>query len=115
MHIGICGSHIGGITLEIKLLIEEYYWPGMLRDNVIFINQCDKFKRYTPFIHSPIELLHSIISLWPFYKSGVNILDPFPLASGQLKFILLGVEYFTKWVEVKAVAKIMVEIVQRFY
>lgn len=39
----------------------------------------------------------------------------FPLASVQLKFLIIGVYYFTKWVKDKAVAKIMVARVKHFY
>lgn len=40
---------------------------------------------------------------------------PFPLAHGQLKFLIVGVDYFKKWIETKVVAKIIVEKVHHFY
>jgi len=36
----------------------------------------------------------------------MDILDPFPRATGQRKFLLVAVDYFTKWVEAEAVASI---------
>ena len=36
----------------------------------------------------------------------MDILDPFPLASGQKKFLLVAIDYFTKWVEAESLAKI---------
>lgn len=59
--------------------------------------------------------MHSITSSWPFYKWVVDIVGPFPLAPDQLKFLIVGVDYFTKWVEAEAVAKIIVERVRHFY
>ncbi|RDX80123.1 hypothetical protein CR513_39377, partial [Mucuna pruriens] len=46
---------------------------------------------------------------------GVDILGPFPLAVGQVKFLLVVVDYFTKWVEIEPVATILAERVRRFY
>ena len=37
----------------------------------------------------------------------MNILDPFPSASGQKKFLLVVIDYFIKWVEAEALAKII--------
>jgi transposase InsO family protein len=45
----------------------------------------------------------------------VDIVGPFPLAPGQLKFLIVGVDYFTKWIEAEAVAKITAERVKKFY
>ena len=39
---------------------------------------------------------------WPFAQWGLDIMDPFPIAMKQLKFLVVGIDYFTKWVEVEA-------------
>lgn len=54
-------------------------------------------------------------SLWPFYQWGMYIIGKFPLVSCQLKFLILGVHYFTKWIQVEVVTKITAERVLRFY
>jgi len=33
-------------------------------------------------------------------------MDPFPIAIRQLKFLVVGIDYFTKWVEAEALATI---------
>lgn len=87
----------------------------MLQECAQFINHCEKCQIYDPFIHSLVDLLHSVISQWPFYQWGSNILGPFPLVGGQLKFIIVAVDYFTKWVEVEAISRITAERVRHFY
>ncbi|RDX72153.1 Gypsy retrotransposon integrase-like protein 1, partial [Mucuna pruriens] len=52
---------------------------------------------------------------WPFHKWGVDILGPFPVAPGQLKFLIVVVDYFTKWVEAEPVATILAERIKRFF
>lgn len=37
----------------------------------------------------------------------MDILGPFPLALGKLKFVIMVVNYFTKWIEAGALAKII--------
>jgi len=56
--------------------------------------------------HNKQEDLHNVFSLWPFGKWGMNILGliasskgllgPIPLGKGQVKFLLVGDDYFTK-------------------
>lgn len=45
----------------------------------------------------------------------MNILGMFPLAPGQLKFLIGGLDYFNKWIEAEAVPKITTERVWNFY
>ncbi|XP_022880395.1 uncharacterized protein LOC111397623 [Olea europaea var. sylvestris] len=47
-------------------------------------------------------LAYKLIS--SFQQWRVDILGPFPLARGQLKFVAVVVEYFTKWVEAESLA-----------
>nr|KYP46940.1 hypothetical protein KK1_031422 [Cajanus cajan] len=44
----------------------------------------------------------------------MDILGPFPPAKGQLKFLLVAIDYFTKWIEACSLAKITAENVQKF-
>jgi hypothetical protein len=55
------------------------------------------------------------MSPWPFYMWGVDILGPFPAAQHQVKFLLVAVDYFTKWIEAEPVATISAEKVKKFY
>jgi ribonuclease HI len=115
VHEGVCGSHIGGRALAAKLLRAGYYWPTMLQDSSDFVKKCDKCQRFSDKKHAPAQELTSVYSPWPFHKWAVDIVGPFPLAPGQLKFLIVGVDYFTKWIEAEAVAKITAERVKKFY
>nr|KYP32467.1 Pro-Pol polyprotein [Cajanus cajan] len=44
----------------------------------------------------------------------MDILGPFPPAKGQVKFLLVAIDYFTKWIEACPLAKITTENVQKF-
>ena len=55
-----------------------------------------------------------IIVPWPFAQWGLDIMRPFPIAVRQLKFLIVGIGSFTKWVEAKALATITEKNVQSF-
>ena len=51
---------------------------------------------------------------WPFPQWGLDIVGPFPIAIRQLKFLVVGIDYFTKWVEAKPLATITEKNVRSF-
>jgi len=44
----------------------------------------------------------------------MNIVGPFPTTSGQRRFLIVAIDYFTKWIEAEPLAKITVANVQGF-
>ena len=80
------------------------------------MRKCDVCQRFRNVIHVPAEALHSVTSPWPFYKWGMDIMGPLPLAS-QRKFMLVSTDYFTKWAEAEAYVQViatqLIQFVQR--
>ncbi|GJZ14227.1 reverse transcriptase domain-containing protein [Tanacetum coccineum] len=58
--------------------------------------------------------LTPITAPWPFYKWGIDIAGPFPKGPGKVKFLIVAMDYFTKWIEAKAVATITGNQVKKF-
>ncbi|GJT97951.1 reverse transcriptase domain-containing protein [Tanacetum coccineum] len=52
------------------------------------------------------QKLTPITSPWPFYKWGIDIAGPFLEGPGKVKFLMVAIDYFTKWIEAKPVATI---------
>jgi transposase InsO family protein len=48
-------------------------------------------------------------------RCGLDLLDPLPLAQGNLKYVVVAVEYFLKWIKAKPLATITSAIVQKFF
>ena len=44
----------------------------------------------------------------------MDIIGPFLIAMKQLKFLIVGIDYFTKWVEAEALATIIEKNVRNF-
>ena len=51
---------------------------------------------------------------WPFAQWGLDIMGPFPIRRRQLKFLVVAIDYFTKWVEAEPLATITETNIQSF-
>ena len=98
VHEGICGNYSGAQSLVHKLTRVGYYWPTMLKDAQAYVKACDKCQRFNNFIRQLSEELTTIMAQWPFTQWGLDIMGPFPTSTRQLKFLVVGIDYFTKWV-----------------
>ncbi|XP_058189300.1 uncharacterized protein LOC131306887 [Rhododendron vialii] len=106
VHQGVCGDHQGGRMLAYKLLSLGYYWPSMQKDCNSMVKKCEKCQRFANIIHGSPTVLTPMKGLWPFAQWGVDLIGPLPMAAGQVQHAIIAVDYFTKWVEAKALATI---------
>ncbi|XP_025640864.1 uncharacterized protein [Arachis hypogaea] len=113
-HEGVCGNHIGGRALAAKILRTGYYWPTIKRDCITKVKACDNCQKHATLSETPAEELHTIEVSWPFDRWGLDILGPFPKAPGQVKFLLVSIDYFSKWIEAQPLAHITSEKVRSF-
>ena len=114
VHEGVCGNHIGARALAGKVLRQGYYWPTMLRDATELVRKCKVFQEHAKISHLPSEPLTSVTSPWPFKQWGLDILGPLPIGKGQCKFVIVAVDYFTKWTEAESLATITEQKVRNF-
>ncbi|GKC65299.1 reverse transcriptase domain-containing protein [Tanacetum coccineum] len=61
-----------------------------------------------------VHPLTPITAPWPFYKWGIDIAGPFPEGPGKVKFLIVAMDYFTKWIEAKVMATITGNSVKMF-
>ncbi|GKV18246.1 hypothetical protein SLEP1_g28653 [Rubroshorea leprosula] len=101
VHEGVCGMHIGGKTLARKLLRHGYYWPIMVEDAQNYVKKCPTCQFNADDIHMLGKMLSSLTSPWPFAQWGVDLLGPFIKGKGGFTFLVVAVDYFTKWIEAK--------------
>ena len=114
LHEGICGSHIGGRSLAHRTITQGYWWLNMQREALEYVRKCDQCQRFAPSIHQLGGVLNSLSSPWPFAQWGLDIVRPFPKAVGNKKYLLVGIDYFTKWVEAEPLANIRDVDAKRF-
>ncbi|XP_021994438.1 uncharacterized protein LOC110891087 [Helianthus annuus] len=114
VHEGICGIHAGPRMVVAKVRNVGYYWPGMHLDVVKVLRKCSGCQRHAPKTMRPKNELVPVTTAWPFQQWGIDMVGPFPEAPGAVKFIIVAVDYFTKWVEAKALASTTSTVVRRF-
>ncbi|KAL4352618.1 hypothetical protein GQ457_06G006820 [Hibiscus cannabinus] len=107
------GGHFGGNRTAAKVLQSGFYWPTLHKDAQLFCQQCDRCQR-TGNISKRNEMpLQNILEVELFDVWGIDFMGPFPSSFGNL-YILLAVDYVSKWVEAVATTHNDAKTVQRF-
>ena len=78
----------------------------MQKDAHTYVKAYDKCQRFGNLIRQLTKELTPITALWPFIQWRLDIMGPFPTMIRQLKFLVVGIDYLTKWVEAEALATI---------
>nr|GEW43080.1 hypothetical protein [Tanacetum cinerariifolium] len=114
VHEGACRMHDEAHSVVAKIMRQGYYWPTMHQDTKEVIDRCNSCQIRAPIPKLPKTSLTSIMSPWPFYQWGLDILGPLPEGPGKLKNIIVAIDYFTKWMEAKPLATITEKEVNKF-
>ena len=111
---GMCGSHMEGRSLAQQAMTQGFWLPQMQKDVAEYVRKCKRCQKHTPLIHQPAGHLNPISNPWPSGQWGLDILGPFPRATGNQRFVLVAVDYFTKWAEAEALANVRDVDVKKF-
>ena len=114
IHEGVCCNYSRPQSLVWKAIKASYFWSTMQKDVVELVKKCDKCQRFGNVQHIPRELMTSISSPWPFSTWGIDIIGLFPQGKKQVKFLLVAINYFTKWVETEPLTIIIERKIQNF-
>ncbi|GJY21960.1 reverse transcriptase domain-containing protein [Tanacetum coccineum] len=94
--------HIGPRAVVRKAMRQGYYWPTMHADAKEEVDKCNSCQIHSSIPRLPKTHMTSIMAPWPFYQWGMDILGPLTPARGGAKFVIVAIDYFTKWIEAKA-------------
>ncbi|RDX67766.1 Gypsy retrotransposon integrase-like protein 1, partial [Mucuna pruriens] len=109
------GTHANGHALARKILRADYYWTQMESDCCQYVKRCMKCQIYADNIHVAPSILHNLATPWPFSMWGLDMIGPIePKASNRHRFILVAIDYFTKWVEAASYASVTRSVVVKF-
>ncbi|GBC05841.1 hypothetical protein RclHR1_06470004 [Rhizophagus clarus] len=111
LHKDMTGAHLGVETTYNKIK-ERYYWPKMYNDIKIYIESCDNCQRRGKTKRRE-ELLPLKIG-GPFDKIGIDIKGPLPVTQKGNRYIIVAMDYFTKWPEARAIPNAKAETVAKF-
>ncbi|GKV35924.1 hypothetical protein SLEP1_g44125 [Rubroshorea leprosula] len=114
VHEAVCGSHIDARTLAHKVLRQGYYWPNLYKDTTHFVHRCPKCQLFAHLTHQPAKELTNLVAPWPFAQWGLDLLGPFMKGVGGVTHLIIGVNYFTKWVEARPLSNLTSKRVEDF-
>ncbi|BHF62235.1 hypothetical protein SprV_0200521600 [Sparganum proliferum] len=77
----------------------RFWWPTIHQDVVSYCSACQVCAQIKSPIPAPRALLHPIAVDGPNHRIGVDIIGPLPTTRRGNRFILVMVDYFTKWCE----------------
>nr|GEZ54213.1 reverse transcriptase domain-containing protein [Tanacetum cinerariifolium] len=92
-HEGSCSMHAGTRSVMAKALRTGYNWPTMHRDARTLIRACQDCQ---------------------LHKPGIDIARPFSEGPRKVKFLIVAMDYFTKWIEAKSVTTITSNQIKNF-
>jgi ribonuclease HI len=112
IHEGSFGTHASGHAMARKILRAGYYWLTMEADCFRYARTCHKCQIYADKVHVPPTPLNVLTAPWPFSLWGIDVIGMIePKASNGHRFILVAIDYFTKWVEAASYANVTKQVV----
>ncbi|XP_074377037.1 uncharacterized protein LOC141718555 [Apium graveolens] len=114
VHEGICGNHVGGTSLAHKILRQGYYWPTLQKDAHEFARACDRCQRFANLNSNLVVPLKPLTSPWPFAVWGIDLIGELPKGKGGVKYVVVVIDYFTKWAEAEPLATITAAKLKEF-
>ena len=115
VHAGVYGPHMGGHMLTCKIMRNGYFWLIMETYCCQFVQRCSECQMHGDLIHVPPAKLHGLTSPWPFSVWGIDIIQKIsPKSFNRQEYILVAIDYFTKWVEAAPYVRLIGARVAKF-
>ncbi|KAG7588688.1 Ribonuclease H-like superfamily [Arabidopsis suecica] len=93
------GGHFATFKTVQKVLQAGLWWPSMFKDAYGFIAKCDPCQRMGNITRRNEMPQNPILEVEVFDVWGIDFMGPFNPASYGNKYILVAVDYVSKWVE----------------
>ena len=77
----------------------RFIWPFMRRDVAAYVRSCPLCQQFKASNQLPPGLMHSTIVHEPWNTVGIDITGPLPKTRRGNVYILVIIDYFTKWIE----------------
>ena len=90
----------------------RYFWPQMYENIWEYVRSCDACQRRGK-PHGKTEL-NPIEVHTPFYQIEINFVGPLPRTKRENRYIIVAMDYLTKWPEARAISNATAEETEKF-
>ncbi|GKC33768.1 reverse transcriptase domain-containing protein [Tanacetum coccineum] len=112
-HNGPTGGHHGANHTAKKVFDAGFFWPTIYKDAHELVKNCDSWQRQGKFSQRD-EMPQNAIQVCEIFDVwGIDFMGPFPSSKGN-KYVLVAVDYLSKWVEAKALPTNDARVVCKF-
>nr|GEW33996.1 reverse transcriptase domain-containing protein [Tanacetum cinerariifolium] len=112
-HEGPTAGHHGAIFTAKKVFDASFFWPTIYKDAYDLVKSCDSCQRLGK-ISQKDEMPQNVISVCEIFDVwGIDFMGRFP-SSRENRYILVAVDYLSKWVEAKVLPTNDARVVVKF-
>jgi hypothetical protein len=115
IHAGVCGHHAAPRTLVGNAFCQGFYWPTAVADASEIVRTCKGCQFYARKSNLPTHVLQTIPITCPFAVWGLDIVGPLRKAPGGYTHLLVRIDKFSKWVEVRPITNLRAEQAVTFF
>jgi ribonuclease HI/transposase InsO family protein len=115
IHASVCGHHAAPRTLVGNAFRQGFYWPTAVADASEIVRTCEGCQFYARKTSLPVHVLQTIPVTWPFAVWGLDIVGPLRKALGGYTHLLVAIDKFSKWVEVRPITNQKAEQAMTFF
>ncbi|MCO5551435.1 hypothetical protein L7F22_004938 [Adiantum nelumboides] len=105
LHEQACGGHFAHDLTARKILHAGYVWPTLHLDVQHWCRTCHQcqINGDRRLIHGP---RHPVVANGPFEKWGIDAIGRLPRTADGKLYMLVAIDYMTKWVEAQSVSRV---------
>jgi transposase InsO family protein len=115
IHEGVCGHHAAPRTLVGNTFRQGFYWPTAVTDASEIMRTCEWSQFYARKSNLPAHILQTIPVMWPFTVWGLDIVRPLRKEPWGFTHLLVAIDKFSKWVEVRPITNLRAEQAVTFF
>jgi hypothetical protein len=115
IHSGAFGHHAAPRALVGNACRQGFYWPTAVADATRIVRSCRGCQFYAKQTHLPAQALQTIPITWPFAVWGLDLVGPLQKAPWGFTHLLVAIDKFSKWIEVRPLTSIRSEQAVAFF
>jgi transposase InsO family protein len=112
---GACGHHAAPRALVGNAFRQGFYWPTAVANATRIVRSCRGCQFYARQTHLPAQALQTIPITWSFAVWGLDLVGPLQKAPGGFTHLLVAIDKFSKWIEVRPLTSIGFEQAVAFF